>query len=127
MIKAFHASPYLFDKPNYNDSVNNRQNHINGLLGLWCATKKDWIEGFGGYIYSFYYDELGILELDFSDFKKKCDNCENENDYYQWREYLLKEGFKVIHIIEHSGSCDMMIVLDFEFIKNFTLIKNNIK
>lgn len=132
-MKIYHASPQKFTFPVYDELVKNRTNHINGTLGLWISTNSNWIKGFGTNIY-----EIDVLDTDCSvlsvselflwekQFQKQNDFC-NDNDnngltyYKNLRQQLLKEH-KIILFQEHNSNVDMGIILDFECIKQFSLI-----
>lgn len=115
----YHASKHAYDFPDYNKLTKNRENHLNGNLGLWVASKNDWISGFGNIIYEVEIDDkdVSIILVDhlFS-WEKENDMSE---DYYINLRIKLLEKYKSVAFIENSGSVGMGIILDFSVIKSF--------
>ncbi len=123
MIKTvYHASPYVYDFPVYEKllkGVSKGGHHKNGQLGLWCAMKNDWIHGFGKNIYEVSYDDSSEKIMCSKAFSKLCNNSKQEPDYQEWRKELIDSGYSVLALKELNGSIDMLIILDFNIIKNF--------
>lgn len=136
-MKFYHASSHNYDFPCYEDLIKNRTNHANGNLGLWFATKSDWIEGFGVNTYEIEIDQSDIVVLPFSEAVKwknefKDNLSENSEEleciYYQGLRKELMKTHKVILFKELSGSLDIGILLDFSVIKDFKkVVKNKLK
>lgn len=112
-IQGYHATNHNLDPLDYNKLLQNINDHKNGALGLWCATKSDWIKPFGkdtyqviieGSNYDMSIDELG-------EYSRKYESVE---EYTAKRNELLSQGYDIIRIIESHGQCDMFIVLSFE-------------
>lgn len=122
-INMFHASRHEFDFPDYDMLTANITNHDNGLLGLWVAKNDDWIEGFGGNIYSVKI-EGETADLSIEELQSWCNKHDNEKDFYvQKRNEFLKNGISYIHLIECNGRSDMGIVIDFSAIKEFKILR----
>lgn len=121
IITVFHASNHFFKKPSIESIYKNRKNHTNGLLGLWCASKNDWIDGFGKYIYQVKYDKKNANQITYSDFKTLCEDLDNkkniEQSYLDYRDWLLNKEIGIIEIVENSGNIDMVIIVDFNKIE----------
>lgn len=132
-MKIYHASPKKFTFPTYEETIKNRTNHINGTLGLWVSLSPSWISGFGKNIY-----EIDVLDTDCSTlptselflwektFQKQNSSYQNYDEdgfiYYQdLRQKLLKEH-KIVLFKELNSNVDMGIILNFECIKQFSLI-----
>lgn len=120
---VFHASSHEFTHPSIEMIQKNITNHRNGLLGLWCAFKSDWIKGFGNNTYLLHL--LGKTEeMSISEFSSKChpkdqvfNTPEEVNHYFlNWRNELLKNGTDILMIKEIDGRCDMLVVINFDCI-----------
>lgn len=124
---VYHASNHVFDKPNYEKLIANRTNHDNGALGLWCANEPDWVERFGKHTYEINFRGV-IRYIGIGAFCKLCLRDPRLKEYPTPREYyqmlrvgLLSEGVDAIAIIEHTGEVDMLVILNFDIIDEFTL------
>lgn len=127
MLTLYHASPHLFGKPSYDALVQNRLNHANGNLGLWFSTSVAWISGFGNNVYSFQIANESLkngIDISIGNLKEMDNLFFEEKDYQEKRIELISQGYQFIRIIENNGRFDMGIVLDFDIIYNFGLIKD---
>ena len=115
-MTVYHASKFLFNKPDIQKIWKNRTNHNNGDLGLWCSTKKDWITTFGNHTYELEISKKSKF-ISYSEFYKIC--C-NTIDYRAMREELIKE-YDNLCIVEDNGTIEMLIVLNLDSITNFKL------
>jgi hypothetical protein len=110
---AYHFSHHVFNRPDYAQIRANRTNHENGALGLWVAMEDTWARGFGENKYTICFDDsqayqLPVHKLSLMRF--------DEEQFSQMRDNLMEKGYKVIHIVESSGSIDMMVIMDFDCI-----------
>jgi hypothetical protein len=136
---VFHNSNSLYEKPTHENIIKNRQNHVNGVLGLWFAVNPKWIDSFGRNTYEITLDQNDVIVLpvdelfqwektaNFLNNNKLIENKELEKEkyYLNLRESLLKQGTKAIIFEENNNNKEMGIILDLKIIKKFQLIKNN--
>ena len=137
---VFHNSNSLYEKPTHENIIKNRQNHVNGVLGLWFAVNPKWIDSFGRNTYEITLDQNDVIVLpvdelfqwektaNFLNNNKLIENKELEKEkyYLNLRESLLKQGTKAIIFEENNNNNkEMGIILDLKIIKKFQLIKNN--
>ena len=136
---VFHNSNSLYEKPTHENIIKNRQNHVNGVLGLWFAVNPKWIDSFGRNTYEITLDQNDVIVLpvdelfqwektaNFLNNNKLIENKELEKEkyYLNLRESLLKQGTKAIIFEENNDNKEMGIILDLKIIKKFQLIKNN--
>lgn len=136
---VFHNSNSLYEKPTHENIIKNRQNHVNGVLGLWFAVNPKWIDSFGKNTYEITLDQNDVIVLsvdelfqwektaNFLNNNKLIENKELEKEkyYLNLRESLLKQGNKAIIFEENNNNKEMGIILDLKIIKKFQLIKNN--
>ena len=136
---VFHNSNSLYEKPTHESIIKNRQNHVNGVLGLWFAVNPKWIDSFGRNTYEITLDQNDVIVLsvdelfqwektaNFLNNNKLIENKELEKEkyYLNLRESLLKQGTKAIIFEENNNNKEMGIILDLKIIKKFQLIKNN--
>lgn len=116
----YHATKHEFNMPDYDSIISNRTNHSNGLLGLWCSTTlSKWIQNFGKNIYSIQLKEHKPFKIKINSFIIECKKCNTDEDFIQWRNLLIKKKYSHIEIIESDDSIDMVVILDFENIKEF--------
>lgn len=120
----YHASPNLFDFPDYNLICDNRLNHLNGNLGLWVSKKSDWISNFGGYVYEISI-EANTENLTVNQLQKWSQQDENNATFYQEKRanYLNRE-VEFISLQEANGAIEMGIVINFDCIKSFKLVQS---
>lgn len=119
---TYHASPHLFEFPDYDLVCANRENHANGNLGLWVSMSPDWISGFGSNIYSL--EVSGITkDLPLKTLSQWDKDSPNDPDFYSnMRQSLLNEGVTFLRLVEIDGRSDMGIVIDFKAISSFKRI-----
>ena len=136
---VFHNSNSLYEKPTHENIIKNRQNHVNGVLGLWFAVNPKWMDSFGRNTYEITLDQNDVIVLpvdelfqwektaNFLNNNKLIENKELEKEkyYLNLRESLLKQGTKAIIFEENNNNKEMGIILDLKIIKKFQLIKNN--
>ena len=60
---VFHSSNSLYEKPTHENIIKNRQNHVNGVLGLWFAINPSWIDSFGRNTYEITLDQNDVIVL----------------------------------------------------------------
>ena len=60
---VFHSSNSLYEKPTHENIIKNRQNHVNGVLGLWFAVNPKWIDSFGRNTYEITLDQNDVIVL----------------------------------------------------------------
>lgn len=120
-MKVFHASSADFEFPDYEELLKNITNHDNGALGLWCAASDHWIKGFGGNTYEVHYDGAKAFNIPFSEFYKMChpDDYEGKEYFVNKRNEYISNGIDVLHIVESSGSIDMLIIMNMDAITSF--------
>lgn len=126
MKTVYHASPYKYDFPDYENLLKGLRlgdRHFNGALGLWCAIKNDWIVGFGKNMYKIDFDDSNQKMISAYDFACMCKKREKESDYVDWRNELISKGYTVLALVEKNDEIEMLIILDFNAIKNFIKIK----
>lgn len=121
MITAYHASPYVFTFPSYDDLVRNRQNHLNGNLGLWCAFKNNWISGFGQNVYRVVLTDRAVkFDLTVEQLSQYSRTSVNDPQFFsQYRTRKIADGYQYLNIVEHDGSIGMIVVMDFDCIEDF--------
>lgn len=113
---AYHATDHIYDSVDYELLIKNRKNHLNGVLGLWCGMKNDWIKGFGKYIYEVHYSGKSY-DMSINELAGYAHRNIDEGQYREIREKLLSEGYDYISIIEKNNECDMIVVLNFDSIE----------
>lgn len=126
IFQAFHASKHIFETPDYELLATNRSGHENGLLGLWVAKSKEWIQGFGPHIY-----ELEIigecLEITVEQLRSWGRECEgNPGGWLRKRGELLSDGIDYLKVVEFGGRVDMAIVINFTSIRQFDRITSHL-
>jgi hypothetical protein len=116
-FSMFHASKHAYEAPDYDFLAANRENHQNGLLGLWVSAKSDWITGFGEHVYAVEFDgesiDLTVAEL--MQWSRQTD----DDFYVQKRNELLAQGVTYIRLIEQDGRSEMGVVVNFSAIQKF--------
>ena len=116
-FSMFHASKHAYEAPDYDFLAANRENHQNGLLGLWVSAKSDWITGFGEHVYAVEFDgesiDLTVGEL------MQWSRATDDDFYVQKRNELLAQGVTYIRLIEQDGRSEMGVVVNFSAIQKF--------
>lgn len=124
-LVVYHASNHDFKIPSIEMIHKNITNHSNGLLGLWCALNYEWIGGFGKIIYKLEIDSNHTyLDINISDFAERCKPRDIEFNsheeviiYYEsWRTEMLNDKIDALRVIENTGKCDMLIIINFDSI-----------
>lgn len=121
----FHASKNLFHELQYDEFVKNHnpEYHDNGNLGMWFSLRADWLSPFGSNVYGFdLMDDVKIKSLTVSELASLGHQVD-EFDFIGHRNELIKLGFDVIAVVECSGVVEMGIVLNFDKVQNFRLLK----
>lgn len=111
----FHASKHVFDIPVYEQIAVNRENHANGLLGLWVSHKSDWIAGFGEHLYEIEFSG-SVYDLTIAELASWCDN--EDGFYLTKRKELLDKGFSYMRLIESDGRSEMGVIINFNSIQS---------
>lgn len=117
VIEVYHASNHLFSKPCINKIAQNRENHINGLLGLFFSTTNEqWFHHFGAYIYSIKIpEEFNYKIMSIRDFHKlTCTNVSDDVEEYftNLRLEFLTNKTDYILIEESDGTFGMGVFIN---------------
>lgn len=120
-----HFSNHQFDFPDYEQLNLNRSNHENGGLGLWCANGDDsWAGGFGSIRYRCVLKESSTIEDLPSALLHKMSM--SDVDYHAIRSDFLKRGVDAIRIVERSGRCGMVVIMNFDSISEWGVLDHGI-
>lgn len=121
----FHNTNHKIYQPDYNTLWLNITNHINGALGIWYANdNKEWANGFGKNTYEFGVENPKPYNMTIGQLSNLSNKITHKSGYTNLRKQLMKEGYNYIRLIEIDGVCHMGVVLDFESIVGWKLIKS---
>ncbi len=106
---VYHYSNQKWDRPDIKKIISKRTNHDNGNLGLWCATSNaEWAKGFGRYTYELDIGMNACKDITVDELR----NIAPDADYLKVRNQLIRDGYKVLRIIEVDDRCEMLVMLD---------------
>lgn len=112
-ITGYHATNSYLSKLNYDKLLCHIDDHINGALGLWCASNSSWIKQFGKNIYEVTVDGNNY-DMSIDELSQYACNYTSIKDYTLKRDQLIADRYDFIRIIETTGTCNIFVVLVFD-------------
>lgn len=115
-ITVFHGTDRRFDAFS-NEALGSREDRSeNGYLGVWCATELELASRFGEIVLTVEVavKQMYAVPIDIvSKWNQKAQQADDAKAYYtELRNEFLAQGTNILRILELSGNCDMVILLD---------------